>query len=476
MGKGDRKTEKGKRWRQSYGNTRPSKNSKKKKYRLKKAKVVNFKNQIRRTKFLNNQYLTFKLLEEEYNRRLSKDPNNEEIKTSIQNISEAKEKVLADLDKSRKETIGYSVEEIFVNNGQYDRFVSIEFYPGSESFEKFGESIMGTFIFSQFERKFLKRYIGQSSYPRTYKKIRFDPSELCNLNESKIKELKSIGIDNRDIKTIFQTGTRYENRYAKKPEYKEVPNTIKIKVRDDGYNYGPMMLHIYESRIKKGNYPLIPVEYDQYLALKYRYKKDSLTQEEESKIFKPGTEELKPNIADAYIEHKFYTENELSETDNELFKQYIKGKTEKAKVAVNREVLKSGSKSLLDIIKDDMKTYMKALMLAAQFKPENLSTYGAKHSVRMELDGFLHIVLRHCKGYQFGDWKNKRTTFEYVIKDVIRILKIIIKDLQKDIDESLSKGEDFQLVKGSAYNYDGNYYAIHINKNGELVSFYPRNK
>mgnify|MGYP007123663334 CR=1 FL=1 len=58
----------------------------------------------------------------------------------------------------------------------------------------------------------------------------------------------------------------------------------------------------------------------------------------------------------------------------------------------------------------------------------------------------------------------------------MRILKIIINNCQKDIDLEIDKENDFQLVKGSSYLYDGNYYSIHINKQGNLVSFHPRNK
>lgn len=476
MGKGDRKTKKGKRSRKSYGKTRSSKSNLNKKLKIENEQTEEFRNKMESLRLLCNQYEVFRLLESEYEKRIINAPDDKNLLESKEKLGEDKIKTLELLDNIRENFYPYSIEEIFANNGQYDRFVSLEFYPDSNAFKRFGESIMGVFVFTQYERKFLKRHLGQSKYPRTSNKLRFEPSELCSLDDSQIEELKAKGIDNRDIKVIYQTNMPYENRYKKRPEYKEIPNTIGIKVRDNGYDYGLAILQMYESRIRNSNYPLIPEEYHEYLSLKLQYKPDDLSAEEKSEIYKSDGATMKPSVADFYIKRKFFRVKMLNEDDTKLFNEYIKRKTDKAKKSVDKEVSKSSSESFLKIITKDLPSYRDALILASQFEPENLSTYGAKHSVRLGLSGFLHIFLRHCKGYQFGDWKGKRTTFEYKTKDVIQVIKIIIENLQKDIDKALDGGNDFQLNIGTSYLYDGNYYAIHIDKNGNLLSLNPRNK
>jgi len=476
MGKGDRKSKKGKRSRGSYGKTRNSSRVRSKQKKKENQKRIQFNRKVEKIKMLNTQFELLKLMEDVHEKELEPNPNNKDVPNSIKNIKQAKQNTLKLLNEYRNEFIGYSVEEIFINNGQFDRFVSIEFHAGSEALKKYGNSIMGTFIFTQFERKLLKKYIGQSKYSRTSKNMRFEPSKLCDLDDNQIEELKKIGFNNKDIKTIYQSNTRYENRYKKAVGYKDIPGTIEIKIKDNGYDYGPMMLKIYESRIKKNSFPLIIEEYHKYLALKLNYNEDGITQEEKKEIYEKDSLTIKSHIYDVYIDTKYEKEGKLNEKNKKIFEEYLKRKTEISKKAVDKEIDKSSSEAFHKIIGKDIKKYMKALILAANFEPENLSTYGAKHSVRLGLEAFLHITLRHCQGYQFGDWDGKRTTFEYNTKDLIRILKIIIEDCQKDIDIAIDKGGDFQLVKGTSYLYDGNYYSIHIDKNGNLISFHPKNK
>ena len=59
----------------------------------------------------------------------------------------------------RKRNIGmnFSYEEIYSMYGQYDTFVSLEFKYGSEAYEKFGESLMGTFKYSLEQRESLEK-------------------------------------------------------------------------------------------------------------------------------------------------------------------------------------------------------------------------------------------------------------------------------------------------------------------------------
>jgi len=476
MGKGDKKTKKGKRWNGSYGKKRPSKKSIKKKLKRKNQKKDQFEKQAEKIKMLYSKVDTLKLLERTYQDKIKTNPNDKTSLLSIKNINIEKEKTLDLLNTLRNKFIGYSIEEIFVNNGQFDRFVSIEFYPDSRAYEKYGSSIMGTFIFTQFERKSLKRHIGQTTYPRTARNIKFEPSELCKLDENQIQELKTIGFNNRDINSIYQTSKLYENRYKKRPKYKEIPNTLEIKIKDDRYDYGPITLHILEQRIKENSLPLIPEEYHQYLALKLYYKKEELSEEERKLIYEQDGVTMLSHIQNSFLEIKLQKENNLSDEEKEVYNRNIETTVYIAKSAVDKEINKSSSDNLNSIINQYIKTYARALMLASQFKPENLSTYGAKYPIRIGLEAFLHITLRHCKGYQFGDWDGKRTTFEYSVKDLMRILKIIVKNCQNDIDKALDNGEEYQLVKGSSYLYDGNYYSIHIDKKGNLVSFHHRNK
>ena len=49
--------------------------------------------------------------------------------------------------------MNFSYEEIYSMYGQYDTFVSLDFHQGSEAYNKFGQSLMGTFKYTLEQRK-----------------------------------------------------------------------------------------------------------------------------------------------------------------------------------------------------------------------------------------------------------------------------------------------------------------------------------
>lgn len=70
------------------------------------------------------------------------------------------EKNLGHVDYEKKYgSMNFSYEEIYSMYGQYDTFVTLDFHQGSEAYNKFGQSLMGTFKYTLEQREELEQFI-----------------------------------------------------------------------------------------------------------------------------------------------------------------------------------------------------------------------------------------------------------------------------------------------------------------------------
>ena len=56
-------------------------------------------------------------------------------------------------------SMNFSYEEIYSMYGQYDTFVTLDFHQGSEAYNKFGQSLMGTFKYTLEQREELEQLL-----------------------------------------------------------------------------------------------------------------------------------------------------------------------------------------------------------------------------------------------------------------------------------------------------------------------------
>ena len=109
--------------------------------------------------------------------------------------------------------MNFSYEEIYSMYGQYDTFVSLDFHQGSEAYNKFGQSLMGTFKYTLEQRKELEQLLKLKHIPRSSKRILFSPSILHNLSEEQKVFLDKDGILNDDIACVSSVSRPRKNAY-----------------------------------------------------------------------------------------------------------------------------------------------------------------------------------------------------------------------------------------------------------------------
>ena len=56
-------------------------------------------------------------------------------------------------------SMNFSYEELYSMYGQYDAFIALDFHQGSEAYNKFGQSLMGTFKYTLEQREELEQLL-----------------------------------------------------------------------------------------------------------------------------------------------------------------------------------------------------------------------------------------------------------------------------------------------------------------------------
>ena len=375
----------------------------------------------------------------------------------------------------RKDFFAFSYEELYKLFGRFDNFVSIDFQRNSEARKEYAPNIMGVFIYNRREREDLNKIISFSTVSRTNKSVKFDVSKNSNLTNDQRENLKKIGFLSGDIRAInhFDIDEKIDKYLVK--EKKEIPNTIPIKIDiNDGFNWELMGYKLLSDRRKSGTPPLIEPEMDEYYAYKILYSKDDIVSYEWTNyIYEAHSEIVRERIRHYILRSKMRRGLPLTfEEHKDLMTIFTQRSKERNKI-VETEIKKSASKKLNEIINSDKGLVDIVKQEALYYETENLSTYGAKHSVYLDLERYLHIFLRHFDEFQVGDWQMNKTSFLYNFKDVNRLLKMIIKELQPQIDLAIEQGREINLFDKRAFYFNGNYYAIHIDNTGRLLSFYP---
>lgn len=472
MGKGDLKTKKGKIIAGSYGIKRPRKKRKNippATYRIKnmdKSKIDNISKLYLLREVFENLIKNYKdHLEEGENAETFLERQERQIKLIDEKIEEL-----------RSVDFQFSVEEVFSMFGKYDKFISIDFHPNSESAKKFGKSIMGTLIYNRRQRQDFNKLLESENIPRTNGNVRIKPSPLCKLSDAQVNNLIKTGFTSGDIFEINHTAIDYKDSYLDK-NTKEIPGTINIKFDPTGFNHELMSLYILEKRISENNKPLIKAEWDELYALKILYKISEISDIEwTEKIFEKKSRTIKDSIRYHVYNSKLLRGIALTKDESKDFAQLINHRYKLHAKLVDSEIKRSSNKKLQEFAKDNSELIQELKQNAFFFDTENLSPFGAKHPVFLDIERYLHIFIRHYKEFQIGDWIGSKTPFLYNFKDIKRLIKIVIEQLQPQIDSAINEGREFNIFDKKAYYFNGNYYVVHIDKNGRLLSFYQHNE
>ncbi|WP_293744884.1 hypothetical protein [uncultured Pedobacter sp.] len=369
-----------------------------------------------------------------------------------------------------EEELKYSFQTIFLQIGQYDRYAIFDFKYGSEAFLKYGSTVYGFIIYTPSQRAALKIQTSSEAIPYEDGVIILDGA----LRDQKInKILRSDGFYVHDIKRLSTMDigpftNQYDNTHIK-----AIPNTITIDFSPDLLDGERMQYMNFINRIKEG-IPLISEEKRQYYALMLLLDRERITEEEKQQyLVNPKTGYFYDDVVLTLFKTYASVDDEDG-TSRKLVNRALRNRRKERTKFICRHL--GIAEKHIDNLKIENKPAWKELMkLIYGFEPETLTLWGWRHHIYWDFERFIHIYLRHYKSFLINESsKGQGTGFLYTIKDIRRIINIVIEQNQQSIEERLDQGKGFHIQNDNGYYYNGNYYSFKIDSDGKLMQFHPQ--
>lgn len=393
--------------------------------------------------------------------------SNEELLSSLQQMIDAAEKRMAEMCgmQLHKKPEGFTQEEIYTLCGRDDAVASITLNPDSEGYSTFGEDVTVSFVYTPKERKALEEDSSSMNGVPCVKARALLP----DYDEAKADVLQTTGVNPHDIiQMLVYHGTKPQNTFYS--QEKRSPNVLEIPFhpeghgRDIGWMYGALV------RYQEKGIAITPDEYSEYLAYKLVLDKEAMTEEEHNQVF--DEQGLIHNNEVAWVFLNWRKEaGILSEQDKHnlavLKVLRIKNRLDKL-----NELLKGVG----GLTRFSEKYPDKAALIVdkvLRFRQHRYNAVG-RHLLYLDLDGFLHIYLRHVDELSTSGLYPKRSKFQLAEKDVEIAISHVMDALNDEYQIFREDNPDRQFRKYSdqAYYYNGDYYELRVEPDGRLIQFF----
>lgn len=364
---------------------------------------------------------------------------------------------------------GFTVEQIYSLVGRYDYTSNITLRSGSDDEVTYGKNIVGVFLFSKSERDELELRIVNSNKD-TYGKLRF-----CNLlpdvHDAKIKKLKNQGIDTRNIVCIsWLPCTRGENLYPSR--LKRSLSSIKITYPVFAKSNILNETYAFLKRIVNDGVGLCPEEECRYLAYKTIIEPELLSENEKVKIYdEKGI--MPDDIAYELLTFKFITflikRKEINKMAKILANRYS------FRLSLLNQELNRAEKNFEELKKEKPGIAHYILEKVQTFHQKRFNIIG-KYPLYLDVEGYIHILLRHVEEAPFVDEFEHKTKFQYDEHDIEIVMNEVLCGINEDYQKFRENNPNDRYVKkddDSCY-FNGDYYVIVVNPNGSIVTFYKR--
>ncbi|MEC5145793.1 hypothetical protein [Chitinophaga sp. 212800010-3] len=359
--------------------------------------------------------------------------------------------------------MNFSYEELYSMYGRFDTNIHIQFVPGSQAHQLFGDYLMGEIIYTKDERESLEKILITNEIPRTDKKVRILPSAVLDLTSAQFEQAERYGVLCSDILEILSMNGPKSNAFTKVGNRElPAPKTLQLNIKR---GEGNRLMFGFLNRRASRNESLSPQEINMYFGLANYFSvniaeapfTDLNYDQKESRYF-----ELKAKFDDLIISGGEIEEFGAAIAERYLLKEQM----------ITSEFERSGEK--IAKIASDFGDEVKNAKKACHKFDEEILLFGGK-LIYLDLERFLHIYCRHVIEMKVGGAFAGKSVFQYRYDDVIEVIKLVVKSQASEIDEQFRNNPEKNFRrsgKRAVYLY-GNYYHIEIEPTGRLLTFYP---
>jgi hypothetical protein len=376
----------------------------------------------------------------------------------------------------RNDNLKFSIEDIFLAVGQQDRSGIFRFYPGSDAYKQYGEQTQGTILYKKKERDELEQSIQQNPLPRT-DGIIYLASHTYNDSLDNIEALKSNGFTAKDVMELLTFNFDNAAHAYNEKGTKEIPNTINLKINLDGID--PVIFFLkYIEQIREMGQPILKHDLLKYYCYLHIARPDLLSPDiYQNYLIDADTGDFSNEANFIILDGKSDRGDTLSDDEQKKFSE-LKSARFQERFRMVSKAMSAPAKLFSKIYKTNRALVLSIVSVISGFEVETISGPENNCPIYWDFDRFSHIMFRHYSGIRiaespsFSNPDKQPTAFQYVFQDVQRLIKIIIRNLSKEIDSKLSQGKPFTV---SGYYYNGNYYNLRIDPDGRLMQFHPLN-
>lgn len=359
--------------------------------------------------------------------------------------------------------MNFNQKNIYQNYGQFDNIITIKILDNTDEFNKYGKSVTGRIRYKKDERELLQKSLTDEVNLGNLLNIKIDDN-ISKLKSRDKFDLFYDGIRLESIQSIYSIPFSNVNIYNEK-EVRKIPETMLIKFEARNFDAPRAFIWLNKQR-KKDGYLLTSFEEKQDIAYhivanNYEFPEDFIEYESDKEI------------RYYVLDYKFLY-SDLTEVEDVEYKELL---SERVKESVQTlfKILNSESNNDLSFLNGRKDIIQILTSLVTYFKPERITS--TKIPVWWNLERYLHIILGHVSGLQFCIKNKDNTSFQYHFKDVKDLIKDILASLNEEIEIHFEEypNTDFKRQGGMSYYYRGDFYAIHIRKDGLLQTIYKNN-
>lgn len=362
----------------------------------------------------------------------------------------------------------YTLEEIYLLVGRDDKTAGLTFKYGSDSFKKYGDHITVVFLYTQKERETMDELVKENPF-KLSGYLRARALVHNELDVDKIQLLETEGIHSDDIVEILYFTAPEKNTFHSKEKRTikklTIPMTVLPKGRDLDWMYG------FSKRLVTDNVGLSPRERAFYLAGKFYYEPDELTDAEINEIFPTEDSIMVEEIEQEFLGMKYMRED-ISEPEKKRLAELI-GKKERQRLNLLDVYLQQAGSSLKKLATENIEKAAELYLKVSHFKDRRLNTLG-QLPIFIDLDSFLHIYMRHVEEMQVNKHFEHKDNFQWNEEDVLSVMQHVIEKYNDEIQDYFLKFPDKRYSRYGSHSayFEGDYYTFHIEPTGRVSTFH----